>query len=71
LGNFLKVQYYGGFAEIVLEVLILQLGYFLTSVGNPDSGKEFIPNSDLIPEKLAHLRYTPLLFQQYNLNMKT
>jgi hypothetical protein len=27
------------------------------------AGKEFIPNINLIPEKLAHLGYTPLLFK--------
>jgi hypothetical protein len=28
---------------------------FSAYVGNPDSGKEFIPNSDRLLEKIAHM----------------
>jgi hypothetical protein len=36
---------------------ILFLKHFML-VGNPDSGTEFIQNSDRLPEKIAHMRYT-------------
>jgi hypothetical protein len=53
-----------GVAEVVF---LLKSGHFRgifsVCVGNPDLGKEFIPNGDLIPEKLAYLGYTSPLFK--------
>jgi hypothetical protein len=37
------------------------MGFFPVSVGNPDSGTEFIPNNDLFPEKMSYLGHTKAL----------
>jgi hypothetical protein len=47
---------------------------FSTYVGNPDSGIELIPNSDRLPEKIAHMGSTQhhhkIKFKCKNINLK-
>jgi hypothetical protein len=43
------------FFNFLFSYLNLILHDFSASVGNPDSGTQFIPNSDQLPEKIAHM----------------